>query len=326
MIGRSSLTSAVDTVLELTIAPSWSRLGFDIRRQLLDWDAASLPRLDGRVVVLTGFTSGIGLATAFALGDLGARLHLIGRDPSRVDEVRGRLAERSIDTITSIADLSDLSTVADVAREIRDTHDHIDVLIHNAGALTRHWTTSAQGYELTVAAQVLGPFLLTRMLLDRLEASSVGGRVLTVTSGGMYAERLCVADLEMHESDYDGVRAYARAKRAQVELAQEWTRRHGASAAFHTMHPGWTDTPGVVEALPTFHRITRPLLRDPAAGADTLVWLTATGGSELGAGGGLWLDRRRRSTSRFPWTDTPAGERYRLWNWCEDRIAVYTES
>jgi len=326
VIGRSSLAAAVDTILELTVAPSWSRLGYDIRRQLLDWDTESLPRMDGRVVVLTGFTSGIGLATAIALGELGAQLHLIGRDPVRVEDVRLRLADRSIDAATTIADLSDLEAVARAAKDISGAHDHIDVLIHNAGALTRSYTTSAQGHETTVAAQVLGPFLLTTLLLDRLGASPVGGRVLTVTSGGMYTERLSVADLEMHESNYDGVRAYARAKRAQVELAQEWTRRSTDSVMFQTMHPGWTDTPGVVESLPTFHRITRPLLREPAAGADTLVWLSAAPNSELGAGGGLWLDRRRRSTSRFPWTDTPAGERYRLWAWCEEKTAGFIDT
>lgn len=319
MIGRIPLADAVDTVLELTIAPSWTRIGFDIRRHLLGWDRNPLPRLDGRVVVLTGFTSGIGLAAATELGAHGATLHLVGRDPGRVETVMREMLEAGIDASSSIADLSDLDDVRRLAREIRGAHAAVDVLIHNAGALTAEFTTSAQGHEITVAAQVLGPFLLTHLLLDRLQASSVGARVLTVTSGGMYTERLSVTDLEMTAANYDGVRAYARAKRAQVELAAEWTRRVGPGVAFHTMHPGWADTPGVVSALPTFHRITRPLLRDPAAGADTLVWLTSAPRTELGASGGLWLDRRRRSTSRVPWTDTPAGERYRLWAWCEQR-------
>ena len=72
-----------------------------------------------------------------------------------------------------------------------------------------------------------------------------------MSSGGMYAERLDVDDLEMGPDDYDGVRAYARAKRAQVELTAEWARRGPASVAFHALHPGWADTPGVVESLPT---------------------------------------------------------------------------
>ncbi len=316
---RSS-QSAVDQILELAIAPSWSSVGYDIRRRMFGWDAAALPRLDGRVIVLTGFTSGIGRAAASALGALGATLHLVGRDPGRVAATSAELAGEGVEVSTSIADLSDLDAVRRIAAEIIEQHPSIDVLIHNAGALTRTYATSPQGYETTVAAQVLGPFLLTTLLLEPLRAAR--GRVLTVASGGMYAERLSVADLEMTPDDYDGVRAYARAKRAQVELTREWTRRGDGTVSFHTMHPGWADTPGVVESLPTFHRITRPFLRDPAAGADTLVWLAAVDQDELGTSGGFWLDRRRRSISKLPWTDAPAGERYRLWSWCTERTGL----
>ncbi len=323
MSERSPLANAVDSILELTVAPSWSRIGFDIRRNLMGWDQAEMPRLDGHVIVLTGFTSGIGLAAATRMGELGATLHLVGRNPDRVAKVLEQLQAVSIDATASIADLSNLDDVSRLAQEIRVNHDTIDVLVHNAGALSNQYTLSAQGYEITVAAQVLGPFLLTQLLLDPLRASTHGGRVITVTSGGMYAERLSVADLEMGAENYNGVRAYARAKRAQVELAAEWSRRIGPSLAFHTMHPGWADTPGVVDSLPTFHRFTRPLLRDAAAGADTILWLAGAPATDLGASGGLWLDRRRRSTSRFPWTNTPAGERYRLWSWCEERTSAY---
>lgn len=319
-MNRRSSQSVIDQVLELAIAPSWSRVGYDIRRRMFDWDASALPRLEGRVVVLTGFTSGIGRATASMLGSLGATLHLVGRDPGRVASVSAQLRDEGIDVTTSIADLADLDAVRRIATEIVEQHPSIDVLIHNAGALSRTYTTSAQGHEATVAAQVLGPFLLTTLLLEPLRAAH--GRVLTVASGGMYAERLSVADLEMTPDAYDGVRAYARAKRAQVELTREWTRRNDDTVSFHTMHPGWADTPGVVESLPTFHRITRPLLRDPAAGADTLVWLAAKEASDLGESGGFWLDRRRRSISKVPWTDTPAGERYRLWSWCMERTGL----
>jgi len=323
VIERFPLANAVDSILELTVAPSWSRIGFDIRRNLLGWDQSELPSLAGRVMVLTGFTSGIGLAAATRLGELGATLHLVGRNPERVAAVVEQLHAISITATASVADLSNLDDVSRLAREIRAEYETVDVLVHNAGALSREFTQSAQGYELTVAAQVLGPFLLTQLLLDPLRASSHGGRVITVTSGGMYTERLSVADMEMSAENYNGVRAYARAKRAQVELAAEWSRRIGPSLAFHTMHPGWADTPGVVDSLPTFYRFTRPLLREASAGADTIVWLASAASIDLGASGGLWLDRRRRSTSRFPWTETPAGERYRLWSWCEERTSEY---
>ena len=89
----------------------------------------------------------------------------------------------------------------------------------NAGALTHEFTLTHEGYELTLATQVLSQFLLIRDLLPRLEAAP-SGRVIVVASGGMYLERLDVDALQPSPEDYDGVRAYSRAKRAQVALAR----------------------------------------------------------------------------------------------------------
>lgn len=316
------LAGLLDEMMELTVAPSWSRVGFLARRRLFRWDDEPVPRLDGRVVVLTGFTSGIGRAAATALAELGADLHLVGRSPDKVRDTAAAIRGDGGRVTTSVADLSDLDDVRRLADEIDAVHDRVDVLVHNAGALTRKWTTSPQGIETTVAAQVLGPFLLTTLLLPRLEAAGGSGRVLTMSSGGMYAERLDVEDLEMGPDGYDGVRAYARAKRAQVELTAEWAQRGPASVAFHALHPGWADTPGVVESIPRFHALTRPVLRSPEQGADTLVWMAAVPASVLGPSGGFWLDRRRRAITKVPWTRTPAGERARLWAWCERRTAL----
>jgi len=313
----------VDAAMELTVAPSWSRLGYAARRRLYRWDDAPLPRLDDRVVVLTGFTSGLGLAAAERLAGLGAHLHLVGRSPDKVRDVSAAVRGAGGQVTTSVADLSDLDDVRRLAAEVADAHDHVDVLVHNAGALTRQRTTSPQGIETTVAAQVVGPFLLTTLLLPQLQAAAAG-RVLTMASGGMYAERLDVDDLEMGPADYDGVRAYARAKRAQVELTAEWAHRGPATVAFHALHPGWADTPGVVESLPRFHTLTRPILRTPDEGADTLVWMAAAPAADLGASGGFWLDRRRRSATKVPWTHTPPGERAKLWAWCEQRTTAPT--
>lgn len=316
------LAGTIDRFMELAVAPSWSRLGPAVRRHLFRWAAEPRPRLDGEVVVLTGFTSGLGLAAAELLAGTGATLHLVGRNPEKVAARADALRAGGGEVVTSIADLADLDAVRALADEITTAHGKVDVLVHNAGALTRTHTTSLQGIETTVAAHVLGPFLLTTLLLPRLEAAGPGARVLTMSSGGMYAERLSVDDLEMGPDDYNGTRAYARAKRAQVELGHEWSHRGPTGVAFHCLHPGWADTPGVVEGLPGFHRLTGPILRTPEEGADTLVWIVGAEVEQLGASGGFWLDRRRRAEHKVPWTHPPAGERERLWTWCRQRTGL----
>ena len=101
---RSALASFNDGAMELAVAPSWSRLGFVARNQLEGWNDQPIPRLDGKVVVLTGFTSGIGLAAAIRFGELGATLHLVGRDPGRVATTSEMLRGRGVDVPTGGAD------------------------------------------------------------------------------------------------------------------------------------------------------------------------------------------------------------------------------
>jgi NAD(P)-dependent dehydrogenase (short-subunit alcohol dehydrogenase family) len=214
--------------------------------------------------------------------------------------------------------MGDLDAVRSIAAEIASAHEHLDALIHNAGALSAEYAVSPQGFEMTVASQVLGPFLLTSLLLPLLEAGESRGRVITVASGGMYPEKLDVEKLLAGPDSYDGVRAYARAKRAQVELNVEWARRCGSKVIFQAMHPGWVDTPGVVKSLPRFHSITKPVLRSAEAGADTIVWLADVDENDLGANGGFWLDRHRRSITKIPGTGASQSERNRIWQWCED--------
>lgn len=141
----------------------------------------------------------------------------------------------------------------------------------------------------------------------------------------MYAAPLTVDELEMDPGSYNGTRQYALAKRAQVTLNEMWADRvDRREVVFHAMHPGWADTPGVAEALPTFRRIVGPLLRDPAAGADTMVWLAADDGEPLASTGGFWMDRRVRSIHRLPSTrrsDIPQ-RRTELWNGVADRAGA----
>jgi NAD(P)-dependent dehydrogenase (short-subunit alcohol dehydrogenase family) len=140
----------------------------------------------------------------------------------------------------------------------------------------------------------------------------------------MYATGLAVRHLQMSAVDYRGSEQYARAKRAQVTLNEMWAVRVAPSATvFHAMHPGWADTPGVEAALPTFRRITRPLLRTAEQGADTMVWLAADD-SVARSSGGFWHDRRRRSIHKVPSTrrsDTHQ-RRVELWEWCIEQTGL----
>ncbi|CAB4540081.1 MAG: SDR family NAD(P)-dependent oxidoreductase [Actinobacteria bacterium] len=316
---------AVDVALEVPVVTSFTRIGADVRSRVEGWRVPAPGSLTGRSMVVTGGTSGIGRATAAALAGAGAHVVITGRDARRTNEVARVLSAETGGAVhAEHADMGDLDAVRDLAERLQARLDRLDVLVHNAGALTADRRVSPQGHELTVASQVYGPFLLTTLLLPLLERPE-RGRVLTVASGGMYAAGLEVEHLEMDERGYRGAEQYARAKRAQVTLNEMWAERYRARCGndrvvFHAMHPGWADTPGVASSLPVFRRVVGPLLRTADQGADTLVWLAADD-EALRSSGGFWLDRRRRSLHRLPTTartDT-AGRRDALWRLVVER-------
>ena len=305
---------AVDAVLEASVVGSFTRLGYDARRRLYDWAPLEALRLDGKTAMVTGATSGLGRETAELLAQQGADVCVVGRVPERTERARVAIPRSE----AAVADLSSLAATQELAARFARTHDHLDVLVLNAGALTHEFTLTDEGHELTLATHVLSQFLLLRALRPLLEQAA-SARVIGVASGGMYFERLDVTALQPTERNYDGVKAYARAKRAQVALAEEWTRElAGTRITVNTMHPGWSDTPGLRTALPGFSRRLSPLLRSPRQGADTIAWLAAA--PEVAALSGLFfLDRKPRPTYRIPGTRRldEAQERARLWALCQ---------
>ncbi|GCD91516.1 putative short-chain dehydrogenase/reductase [Nocardioides sp. LS1] len=310
------LSAGLDTALDRTVAPGYTRVGLAVRRHLPTWPADPAPgSMAGKVVAVTGATSGLGLATAEGLATLGAEVRLVVRDPDKggrvVRQIVGRVpgARLHVDR----CDVGDLDDVRRFAGELGA--DRVDVLVHNAGAMPAERTESAQGHELTMALHVLGPVLMTELLRDRM----AGGRTVLVTSGGMYGQRLRADDPEYLTGDYSPTTAYARSKRAQVELLPVLQDRW-EGIDVHATHPGWADTPGVVDSLPSFHKVTGPFLRDAVGGADTTVWVAAV--EPAPPGGLLWHDRRARPTHLLPRTRTGDAERDRMWAWVEESLGL----
>ena len=309
------IDSLLDTILDRTVVVGYTNVGYRIRRRR--WSAADLQRMEGKVVLVTGATSGLGLASAEGFARLGASVRLLARSEERGERARAAVVERSgnSDVRVSLCDLSDLGAVRQFAARFTVEEPRLQVLVNNAGALTSERTLSSEGIELTFATNVLGPFLLTNLLTPLLEESAPA-RIINVSSGGMYTQRIHVDDLQTAHGKFDGAVAYARTKRAQVILTELWAERlQGAGVVVHAMHPGWADTPGVESSLPRFYRATRPLLRTPKEGADTILWLGAA--PEPGrSSGGFWHDRRRRPTHLLPWTREAPEDRDRLWAEC----------
>ncbi len=266
--------------------------------------------MTGKNVVITGGTSGLGLAAAGALVDLGARVVVVGRSPGHLEEARAELGAGA----TGLqADLSLMSEVRRLADQLLEKEDHIDVLINNVGVLLADRRLTGEGLEETFATNLAGQFLLTGLLAERL-IESAPARVVNVSSGGMYTERIRPDDLQFEKGRYTGTAAYARTKRGQVILTEMWADRlRGSGVAVHAMHPGWANTPGVSKSLPTFDKLMRPFLRTPEQGADTMVWLAAAAPEPGISTGGFWFDRRPAPTHLTDSTRESPDERDRLW-------------
>jgi NAD(P)-dependent dehydrogenase (short-subunit alcohol dehydrogenase family) len=310
------MRDVLDQILDFTVLPGYTSVGYALRRP--GWDDDELLRMAGTVALVTGATSGLGLAAASGMARLGARVRILVRNAERGEKARAEVVERTGNDDVAVA-LCALSSLADIRRfaaEVTEREPRQDVLDTTAGGLPPERPTTDEGLELTFATNVAGPFLLTKLLLPLLR-SSAPARVIDVTSGGMYTQRLDVDELQSEHGEFSGTTAYARTKRAEVVLAELWAERlAGTGVVVHSMHPGWADTPGLEASLPGFHKLLKPILRSAEQGADTIVWRAAA--REPGrTSGGLWHDRRERATHRVPWTRESSADRAALWAACE---------
>jgi NAD(P)-dependent dehydrogenase (short-subunit alcohol dehydrogenase family) len=281
-----------------TFLPSFSSLGYRARSR--SWEPYD-PDFSGQRWLVTGASTGIGREIARRAAHAGAEVIAVARSAERLeslaDDIAGHQAAGIVRPLS--ADLSLIGEVAALVGCLGDRSRPLDVLINNVGVMLDRCRLTPEGMDAAFSTNLLGHYLLTEGLLRR-SGLAAGAAVIGMSSGGMYNVPLDLTRLQGGEP-YDGTLAYAYHKRAQVSLNGHWRQRYGDRSTFYVMHPGWVDTPGVEGSMPDFHRTVGRLLRTPAAGADTALWLAGRRPAQAGDTG-IWFDRALRSEHLLPGT------------------------
>ncbi len=236
-------------------------------------------QMAGRVVVLTGASSGIGAAAAIKLGRLGATVVSIGRNARRLAAVAEELeAAGGTAADPEVADLSSLEEVRALAQRLLSRHARIDVLVNNAGTVAPRRPLTPERHGKTFAVNHLAPFLLTNLLLDRLRASAPA-RIVTTSSVEHRKGSIDPETLAQDERSWSPRAAYRNSKLANVLFTRELARRlEGSGVVANCLHPGGVRTE-LGRELPLMLKLGWKLISrsfaTPQEGARTLVYLAS---------------------------------------------------
>jgi NAD(P)-dependent dehydrogenase (short-subunit alcohol dehydrogenase family) len=196
--------------------------------------------MNGKTVLITGASAGIGLHSAIGLAKLGAEVVMVGRDEGRTAQAAEQVKSQSGNQAISylIADLSSLNDVRKLAQEFKSKYNKLDVLLNNAGAIFFWRRLSVDGYEMSLALNHLNYFLLTDLLLDMLKAGP-SGRIVNVSSRAHYRGHVNFDDLQSQHG-YSAMRVYSMSKLMNVLFTYELARRlQGTNVTANCLHPGF---------------------------------------------------------------------------------------
>lgn len=237
--------------------------------------------MDGKLVMVTGATSGVGYYTALEVARMGASVVILGRSPAKciasVQSIQRETGNSAVSYL--LVDLSSLAQVRSTVQTFLSQHDHLDVLVNNAGAAFLFRKESADGYELTFAINHLSHFLLTCLLLPVLQASP-SARVLNVSSCSHNGVQIDFNNLQTTHL-YNPYKAYGRSKLANILFSYELARRlAGSHVTSNALTPGMVDTDIWKKVHPLLTPILSPFIhhygQTPQQGAQTSIYLATS--------------------------------------------------
>ncbi len=281
--------------------------------------------MNGKRVLITGATNGIGKSAALELAKMGAEVIIMGRNEIKTRRVLNELkiASGSAQMDMLLADLSSIEQVRRVAAEFRAQYDRLDVLLNNAGAVFTEYKPSADGLEMTFALNHISYFLLTHLLLDELKktAQTQGeARIINVSSSAHTGARRGVRLEGLRDaSAFGSLRAYGESKLANVLFTYDLARRlEGTGVTVNAVHPGLVAT-GFGHNTSVFWRVLikvlqRLIARSPEKGAETLVYL-ASSPDVQGISGKYWQDKKQTASSDI---SHDLEQQRRLWEFSAD--------
>lgn len=285
-----------DTLKDYSIVYSFDRSGYE--RHAQRFSDLNPTAFAGKHFLVTGGTRGIGQAVTEGLLSYGAEVTVSARSDRDYQENFGHHSRVHFLPL----DLADFDAV--MAAPLRS----FDGVVLNAGGMPDKLQVVDDQYDVIFASQVVGHFLLTRRLINEGLLKPLSP-IHWVASGGMYLQKLDLSDLSWQQTEYDKVKSYANAKRAQVILNGLMAQRF-KNFTFSCSHPGWVGTQALADALPDFTEKLGGRLRTAEQGADTILWCLEQG-TKLKSGL-FWFDRRARKTHPFFWTREKEADRLTL--------------